>query len=155
VKVTIKVEGLKECEEALDGLLNTVGVSTATGRNTVGRALEKAAEPMRAAMEANAPVRRGQLRGSVSISARLSRRQRSLHVAESPVERFIGAGPLPQAHLTEFGSAHMKPQGKFRTAVAATVTQVAGLFAEILWSEIVKTAERHARKAQGLLVRSK
>lgn len=151
---SIKVEGLSQCEEALADLKETFGLSLATARNTVGRALTHAAEPMRGAMEANAPRRKGQLKASVKISSRLSRRQKTQHPKQSPVERYVGPGPLPQAHMTEYGSAHNAPLGWARKAVDSTLSQVLERFPEALRQELQRVKQRQERKLARLLARS-
>jgi HK97 gp10 family phage protein len=151
VKVSIRVEGLKECEQALEDIMNTLAVSRATGVNTVKRALIYAVEPVQRAAAASAPVRRGRLKTSVTTGTKLSKRQKSLHKQESPVEVFVGAGPLPQAHLQEFGSARHPPQRFLTPAVAQNIRNVTNRFVVKLREEISKTAERARRKAARLL----
>jgi HK97 gp10 family phage protein len=150
----IRVEGLKECEAALQDLINTAGVSTATGKNTVRRAMRFSLEPIKQAMINHAPVLKGRLKAGINISTQLSRRQRAQHVKQDAVEVFVGVKPLPQAHLTEFGAAHMAPRAWARPAVDQNVPTVIERFKSQLLIEIQKTAERHARKAARLLARS-
>ena len=150
----IRVEGLRECEEALQDLIENVGVSRATGKNTVRRAMTFALEPIKTAMQGAAPVRRGHLKAGIDISTQLTKRQKAQHVKQSPVEMFVGARAHPQAHMTEFGTARMAPRAWARPAVDSNISAVTERFSSQLWSEIQKTAERHARKAARLLARS-
>ena len=150
MKIELKVEGLRECEEALIDLINTAGVSTATGKNTVRRAMILALEPIKLAMLRGAPVLKGRLKAGVDISTQLSRRQRAQHVKTSPVEVFVGAKSVPQAHMTEFGTARQPPQAWARPAVDQNVPRVITIFREQLWLQIKLTAERHARKTARL-----
>lgn len=67
-KVRVKVEGLKELDEALGEL------SKATARNTMRKALINAAEPMRAAAERNAPELTGKLKRSIILTSKIDNR---------------------------------------------------------------------------------
>jgi hypothetical protein len=78
-----KIEGLRECEEALREL------PKATGKNAVKRALLRAAEPIAEAWGRLTPVFRGTLKGSVGAGTKLSRRQKAQHQKESAVEVFV------------------------------------------------------------------
>jgi hypothetical protein len=154
MKVTMKVEGLRQCEAALTDLVNTTGVSRATGKNTLRRAMRFALEPVREGLRGAAPVFRGRLKAGIDTSTQLSKRQRAQHVKQDPVEMFVGARPHRQAHMTEFGTAHMPPQGWARKVVDALISTVVERFKSQLWLEIQRTAERHARKMQRLTNRS-
>lgn len=66
--VRVSVSGLKELEAGLAEL------SKATARNTMQRALTKAAEPMRQAAERNAPERTGALKRSIIVTSRTNNR---------------------------------------------------------------------------------
>lgn len=151
MKITLTVEGLAECEQALGELISTVGVSRATGKNTVRRAMRHALEPVRDSMIAKAPRLRGKLKSVIAISTQLTRRQKSQYVAQDPVEMHVGALNVPQAHLQEFGTAHHAPQPFARPAVDGNITNITQRFSSQLWLEIKRTAERHARKAARLL----
>jgi HK97 gp10 family phage protein len=144
--VSAKVEGLAESEAALKDLVENLGVSNATAKNTIKRALTFAAQPIEEAARAAAPVRTGSLKVSIATSTKLSKRQRSQHTKTAPVEVFVGAGPLPQAHLLEFGRANQAPQPFLRPAVDANIENVTQRFSDQLKLEIQKTAERARRK---------
>lgn len=66
--VRVKVEGLKELDAALGEL------SKGAARGALRRALIKAAEPMRAAAERNAPKNTGDLARSIKLSSRIDNR---------------------------------------------------------------------------------
>jgi HK97 gp10 family phage protein len=152
--VSIKVEGLKESEAALADLMENLGVSQATAKNTLRRALIYAARPIEDEASASAPVRRGHLKMSISTGTKLSRRQKSQHSKESPVEVFVGAGPLPQAHLQEFGTHNQPPQRFLTPAVDHNIEQVTRRFSEQLRIEVEKTAERARRKLAKIMAKT-
>lgn len=66
--VRVSVSGLKELEAGLAEL------SKATARNTMQRALTKAAEPMKDAAERNAPERTGALKRSIIVTSKTNNR---------------------------------------------------------------------------------
>jgi HK97 gp10 family phage protein len=154
VKVSIKVEGLKECEEALADFMETFSTSRATGKNVVKRALINVGQPIADDAAASAPVRRGSLKAGIAAGRPLSKRQRGLHKPQAAVEVFVGAGPHPQAHLQEFGTAKHAPQPFLRPAVDHNIGRATERFAAVLKEEIEKATARAARKAARLLSRS-
>jgi HK97 gp10 family phage protein len=140
----LKIEGLRECEDALREL------PRATGKNVLRRALLAASEPIADAWGRITPVFRGTLQKSVGSGTRLSRRQRGLHVKRSDVEVFVGAGPLPQAHMSEFGTAHQPAKPAGRPAWDNNKMKALASIKSDLWSEIEKARARLARKAARL-----
>jgi len=150
----MKVEGFKELDEALTELVNTVGVSQATGKNLARRVLTRAAEPVASAAASSAPVASGTLRTSITVGTQLSPRQRKSSPKVSPVEVYVGAGPLPQAHMQEFGTAHNAPQPFMRPAWDANKGTAIETIKSGLWSEIKRVAARAARKAARLAAKS-
>jgi HK97 gp10 family phage protein len=140
-KVTIKVEGLKELDEALREF------SKATERNIIRRSLLAAGEPIRDAAAARAPRLRGALAASIGEGTKLSRRQKGLHRAESGVEVFVGAGSLAQAITQEFGTVNHPPQPFMRPAWDENKGRALSIFKDKMTDEIDKAAKRAARKA--------
>jgi len=141
--IRVRVEGLRELQAALAEL------PRATSKNIQRRVLKKRAQPIADAARERAPVDEGQLRDSIAVSAKLSKRQRRLHRKFGPddVEMFVGAGALPQAHLQEFGengTPFMRPAWE-----AHKRGVLDGIQAD-LWTEIQKAAARRARKAARL-----
>lgn len=145
----VRVEGLRELEAALREL------PRATGKGALRRVLKKRAEPIAAEMRAKAPddpaTGGNDLRSSIGVSTKLSRRQATLHRKmfrndKAAVEMFVGAGPLPQAHLQEFGSSIHGPQPFARPAWDNNKTAILEGLKDDLWAEIKKSADRHARK---------
>ncbi|MFC0246794.1 HK97-gp10 family putative phage morphogenesis protein [Falsochrobactrum ovis] len=145
-KVTIKIEGLKELDQALGEL------PRATGKNVLRRVIREAAEPMARAARAKAPWDEGHLRESIDVSTRLSRRQAGIHRRmfnsdRASVEMFVGPGTHPQGHLREFGSDGHPPHPFMRPAWDAEKRPTLDRIANSLWMEIDKAAKRLARKA--------
>lgn len=66
--VSVRVDGLKELDAALGEL------SKGAARGALRRALIKAAEPMRAAAERNAPVDTGALKRSIIVTSKIDNR---------------------------------------------------------------------------------
>lgn len=146
IKTTVKVEGLKELNAAL------MELPKATARNTLRRVLNKRAQPVADAMRSNVPFKSGDLKKSIRVGTKLSRRQGRAHRREHRddkafAEVFVGAGPDPAAHLTEYGGPTNAPVGWGRAAWDATQNGVLEGFKDDLWKEIDKAAKRLARKA--------
>lgn len=156
----VKIEGLKELDEALKDL------SRVTAGNAVKRALARAAAPILATAKALVPVDTGKLRDSLVISAKLSKRQtriqrridakgRSEGGGKSTKTIYVGAGALPHAHLQEFGTVRHGPQPFLRPAWEQNkMTALNGLKAA-LWIEISKSAERARRKNAARIAKAK
>ncbi|AZV00398.1 tail-component protein [Paracoccus phage vB_PthS_Pthi1] len=136
--VTFKLEGFKELEATL------MRLDKQATRKTVSRnALKKAGEPIKAAMEAHAPVDDGVLKGSITISTKIkgevgkaaysqAMRQgfdkasavkamrdarRAAKGTAPPVIMYVGPGERAfHAHLVEFGTAPHIVGGKFAGA---------------------------------------
>ena len=141
---TFRIEGLKETQDALRELPD------ATAKNVLRRIMKARLEPIAADAESKAPVRRGKLKKSVNVGSKLSRRQRSRHRKVHPddVEMFAGPGPLPQAHLQEFGTRHHRAQAYLVPAWERHADALLANLREDLWAEISKAADRLAAKAR-------
>lgn len=170
VRKMVEVEGLSETLDALQEL------PKATARNVLKRLLVAAATPMAQTMEALAPPARGsltkrqrrheRLRSTISVSTKLSKRQRVVHrnwVASMPeitdkqgrasnakggVFIFVGPAPLHESTLQEFGSRRHRPQPFARPAWDIHQTAMLDSIARGLWGEIEKARARLARKAE-------
>lgn len=146
----VKVEGLRELGIALNGL------TKATARNVLKRVLIKRAEPMASTMRGLAPddpatTGKRDLKTSIGVGTKLSKRQAKLHRKEHKddkqfAEVFVGAGALPQAHLTEFGGPNNSPVGFARSAWDQHQDSILDGLKDDLWAEIDKTAKRLAKK---------
>ena len=146
----VRVDGLRELEKALADL------PKATGKNVLRRVLRKRATPIADDMKAKAPDDPAtggmDLRNSIGVGTRLSKRQGKMHRKmfksdKASVEMFVGAGPVPHAHLQEFGTAHHGPQPFARPAWDAGKGPLLDGLKDDLWQEIQKSAQRLARKA--------
>lgn len=144
----VYIEGLRELDAALGNL------TKATAKGVLRRVGLKALQPVADAMKAGAPddpeTGGNDLRSSISVGTKLSPRQARLNrkvEGKAFVEVFAGAGPLPQAHMTEFGSVHNRPVGWARSAWDSNKNQVLDTVAKDLGAEIDKTAKRVAKRA--------
>jgi HK97 gp10 family phage protein len=144
------VEGLRECEEAL------MALPLATSKNVLRRALRKAAEPIEKSAEARVQKRTGKLGASITVGTKLSKRQRRAAAeTKTGVEVYVGAGPLPHAHMLEFGTAHQAPEPFLRPAVDANGKLVIEIFRDDVKAEISKAVQRLQRKAARILAKTK
>ncbi|WIY23349.1 HK97-gp10 family putative phage morphogenesis protein [Parasedimentitalea psychrophila] len=146
MSIDMQLEGFSELEDALDQ------VSKAAGKGVLRRGLKKAAEPMAKLMRDKASEDQGDLRDSVAVSTKLSKRQATAHRKmfrddRASVEMFVGAGPLPQAHLSEFGSVHNAPAPFVRPAWDQDHRALLDRLGKDLWAELSKSIARAERKA--------
>lgn len=148
-KQTFKIEGLKELEEALREL------PKATARNVLVRTLTKEAQPIAHDGQSRAPKLTGGLAASYTVGTKLSRRQKSQHKKESPVEVFVGPSPHPKSIQTEFGNAHQAAKPHLRPAWDANAKGVFDGIKDRLAEEIEKARKRLARKAEKLAAQMK
>lgn len=174
--VSVRVEGLKELDQALTEL------TKATARNTLRRALVKAAEPMRAAAERNAPVDTGALGRSIQIGTKIAKNKskdpgsrayaatmraggtrgeavqalrdarRAAGVGESFAEAFLGpvrSGKRAaiKAIVQEFGSRKQAAQPYMRPAFDAEAQNVINGIRKELAIEIDKSVRRARARA--------
>lgn len=142
--VTFTLVGARETMEALRTML-----PDRTAKNIMKRVLKKHAEPFAAKMAAMAPVRTGQLKAGVGVGTTLSKHQKSQFRKEheDDVVVFAGVGPLPQAHLVEYGTSHSAPRPFARPAWDAEKMNMLKGLLEDMRQEIDKAAARAARKA--------
>lgn len=152
-KVTVRVEGLRELEAALRQL------SKRTGKAVLRRTLLKAAAPMAEHAQSLAPERSGQLKKSVGVGTKLTRRQRGLHRKffrsdKAAYEVFVGASSAPQAHLREFGSDGFPMQPFMRPAWDLHKLATLDRIKTTLRAEIDRSARRAARKAARLAAKA-
>lgn len=143
---TVKLEGLKELEAALSELPKS------TSKAVLRRVGIRALAPVISTARQLVPVDEGQLRDSLRVTTRLSRRQQRLNRKRAAdekagVELFAGAAALPHAHLVEFGTFNQPARPFLRPAWDANKGAVLKTIQEELGSEIEKTAARLARRA--------
>lgn len=140
-KVTFKIEGVSELQEALQEL------PKATGKN-VPKRLIKRGQLIADDAQSKARVLSGKFQRSFGVSDKLSKRQRSQNKKESEVEVFAGPGDLVQAITEEFGTAHSAPHPTMRPAWDAHKRSTLNSIAKDLAEEIEKARARLARKAE-------
>lgn len=157
VSTPVRVEGLAELEAALAEL------GKATGRAVLRRVAKKRLQPIAAAMKAKAPDDPGthgnDLRSSITVSEKLSPRQASLagggpkmtaggfkSEAKNGITVYAGAGPLPQAHMTEFGTVNMAAQPWARPAWDSGKNALLPGLGQDLKAEIDKAVARKAKR---------
>lgn len=142
MKDVITVQGLDSVAYALRNLFPK---SEADG--ILRRVLTARGKPIAAAAAARAPQLTGELRRSITVSTKLSKRQRSIHKKVDPgdVEVFVGAGAIPQAHLTEYGTSREKAQPFMRPAWDQARVAILKDLASDLWNEIAARAARGSR----------
>ncbi len=145
-----KVEGLNELNNTLRQLPKAVA------RNTLRKVLIKRAKPFADTMRNLAPddpntPNNKDLKGSIGVGTKLSKRQARLHRKEHKddkqfAEVFVGAGPLPQAHMNEWGTINMSPQPFGRPAWEENRNAALEGLKDDFWSEIKKAADRYAKR---------
>ena len=145
---TFTLEGLHELVDSL------MELPKATSTNVQKRTLMRAGDLIREDAEASAPVRTGKLQQSFSVGTKLSRRQKFLNKRESKVEVFAGPGALVQAITSEFGTAHQNARPFMRPAWDANKRPALDGIKEDLSKEILKAAQRLARKQAKLLAKT-
>lgn len=166
MKETVRIEGMRELEQALAELGNP------NQRRAVGRrALRKAAQPIAETARSMAPRRLGHLVGSITVGTRVSgvsaaraafgqvlqsggtrseavQALRNVQRASSSlVELHVGPGRHPQAITQEFGTYFHPPQPYMRPAWDGKSSTALDLIKTELWTDIQKTAARMARRA--------
>ncbi|MDX1127452.1 HK97 gp10 family phage protein [Sinorhizobium medicae] len=148
-----RVEGLRELDRALSEL------PKATAKSVLRRTLLKAGGPLADEMRNLAPddpsTSGGDLKSSIAVGTKLSRRQAKLHRREFKndkafAEVFVGPGPDPAAWNQEFGNINHGPQSFARPAWDGKQREVLDVIKIETWNEIEKAAQRLARKAARL-----
>ena len=166
MKLTVKVEGLRELDRALGDL-----EKKATRKAVARRALKKAAKPMVDRAQALAPklsgalalsihagtktaegnagqqafaatMKAGGTRAQAGAAARAANR-----AAAGTVWLHVGPGRHPQAIFQEFGTIHHAPQPYMRPAWDETKDGMIDAIKRDLAEEITKTAARAAARA--------
>ncbi|MDX0275749.1 HK97 gp10 family phage protein [Sinorhizobium meliloti] len=148
-----RIEGLRELDRALSEL------PKATAKSVLRRTLLKAGEPLADEMRNLAPddpsTSGSDLKSSIAVGTKLSRRQAKLHRREFKndkafAEVFVGPGPDPAAWNQEFGNINHGPQSFARPAWDGKQREVLDVIKTETWNEIEKAAQRLARKAARL-----
>ena len=167
MKVTVRVEGLKECRDALASL------PSATQRSVMRRILVARGEPIKNMAKRLAPVDTGFLANTVRIqkntgggagraafaatlaaggsrSAAGSAARSANQAAKSGVEIFIGPNAGPREIVAEYGSRDRAPTPFMRPAWDAHKGTILDDVAKDLWEEIQKAIRRREKKAAKL-----
>ncbi|KQI66965.1 hypothetical protein AN189_18085 [Loktanella sp. 3ANDIMAR09] len=140
----MSLRGFAELDRQLERL------TTAAGKGAMRRALKTAAQRIADGAAARADRVSGDLAESFAVSAKLSKRQAAMHrrfKSSTAVEMFIGAGPLPQAHLEEFGSVNQAPTPMLRPSWDAGRDEMLDRLGREMWVEVTKSIGRAERKA--------
>src|SRR5262245_36449322 len=152
-KFTFKLEGLSDLLDALAEL------PKATSTNVLKRALLNAAEPIQQTAQAlTAPHARPpkkRLYTSITVSTKLTDRQRRSKKKESKVEVYVGAGPVREAIFEEFGTSHSGAHPFMRPAWDMNKQPALFSVSNELADEIEKARKRLARKAERLAAQMK
>ncbi|MBX9758701.1 MAG: HK97 gp10 family phage protein [Beijerinckiaceae bacterium] len=124
----------------------------ATAKNVMRRAAKKSLQLVINAADPLVPVDQGDLKKSLAVSTKLTRRQASLarkdfkSNGKDAIVMYAGPGGHPQAHLREFGGDGNKAQPFMRPAWDGQHGAVLDTFKAQMWTEIEKAAKRLARK---------
>ena len=145
--MTVRLEGFRELEAALNDL------PKATGRNVLRRVAKGALAPMADKAKSMAPVDGGELRESIKLSEKRTKRvvrenrfdrNGGLAMAMGPVS---GNGVLNYASFVEFGTADARAQPFMRPAFDGGKHEALEYIKANLGKEISKAAARLAKKA--------
>ncbi|MES2494634.1 MAG: HK97-gp10 family putative phage morphogenesis protein [Pseudomonadota bacterium] len=153
MRTTVKIEGLADLDEALRSLPKS------TSRSVLRSAGVIALKPVIEAAREYVPVDEGDLRDSLTVTTRLSRRQRRKEAKQDKegkptVQLYAGAAALPHAHLVEFGTSTMPAQPFLRPAWEREKLNVLKILGAQLGIKIDKAVKRLARKAARLAAKN-
>lgn len=135
------MEGMKEVQTALRRLPNV------TARRITYRIMRRRLKPIADDMRTLAPDGEGDLKKSITVGTKLSKRQRSMHRRENrhDMEMFAGPGPLPQAVQQEFGNENHPPQPFARPAWDRGKNGLVKGLANDFWIEIKKEIAKRGK----------
>lgn len=153
MSITMSFEGGRELEQVLEQL-----ATPAARKASARRALRKTAEPMVPIAKGMVRVDQADLRDSIGVGTRLTRRQQSQHRRmfrddRAAVEMFFGAGGLAQATQEEFGNWKQAPHPYIRPAWDGEKGQMLSRLSAELWADIQKAVARAERRAARLAAR--
>ena len=140
---SFKTEGFKDLDFAL-GEIGKVGA-----RGVLRRVGKMALAPIASRMQSLVRVDQGQLRDSIGVGTKLTKRQAKFAKKETKSfsETYAGAGGLAQAITEEFGTISQSAHAFARPAWDGGKAQVLTDVGDMMGVEIAKTAARQARKA--------
>lgn len=148
--MTVQLRGFRELERALNEL------PKATGRNVLRRVAKGALEPMADRARGMAPVERGDLRASIQVSEKRTKRvtrinrfdkNTGVEVAMGPVS---GGGVLNYATFAEFGTVDTRAKPFMRPAWQGGKDNALDYVKANLAREINRAAARLAKKTARL-----
>jgi HK97 gp10 family phage protein len=163
VNVKIKVEGLKQIDQALAELGNK-----ALAKRVVTKSLLEAAKPMQEMAQARAPIRAnpnevirygpkdgpykerklGTTRALVQVGTRLTKRQASASRRQGKDFSEVYVGTRDRAaRFEEFGTINQPADPFLRPAFEAEGVPTLYRFMDAMWVNLTKAAERLAKKA--------
>lgn len=140
--ITVKVQGLRDLEKALEGIEKHT-----TRKALARRVLKKAGQPLADSMNAMAPVGQGDLNTSYAVSTKLNKSQRraTRRKKKDDVMMYVGTND-PAGIQQEFGNVNHGPQPHVRPAWDSGKRQALEDIKDGLGTEIIKTAKREAAK---------
>ena len=141
MKMTVKVEGLREVEKAF------AEIGKAASKRVAQNALKQGGEILAKRMRQLAPRDEGNLIESIDVSTRLTRAQRQKHEKRAPVEMFVGPNN-PAAVPQEFGTFKEPPQPFARPAWDETQGEVLKRISDELMVGVDKAVQRARRKVK-------
>ncbi len=144
--MTVRLEGFRELERALNELPKS------TGRAVLRRVAKGALQPMADRARGMAPVERGDLKASIQVSERRTKRvtridrfdkNTGLEMAMGPVS---GGGVLNYATFAEFGTNDTRARPFMRPAFDGGKDEALDYIKANLGNEIERAAKRLAKK---------
>lgn len=136
----MKVSGLKEVEKSLRQL-----EKVATRRTVARNALKSGGQVLIDRARSLVPVDEGELKSSLSVSTKLSKRQRKKHKKRDQIEVFAGAGPHSKATMQEYGNRNHKAQPFMRPAFDGTKRQALTVITGSLRLNLAKALKRQSK----------
>jgi HK97 gp10 family phage protein len=145
--MSVELRGFDDFEKALRAL------PKATGKNTLRRIAKKSMEPMAELARGYAPVAEGDLKASIKVSERRTKRASTrenrfdkntgIQMAMGPVS---GNGVLNYATYVEFGTAEAAAKPFMRPAWRGGREAMLEDVKTNMWIEIDKSTARYAKK---------
>lgn len=150
MKVSVKVDGLRELDAAIGALAQEYG--KANGKAVLRRVADKALQPMAEAARSLAPddpaTGSNDLKASITVGGKLNKTQAKIARKDQNkalVTRYMGTND-PAGLQQEFGNVNHGPQPFMRPAWDAHAEGAVKIVAQELGPEIKKTAARLAKR---------